>query len=224
MRLYYMTSYDTAAKYIFPEHRMRLSQFDRLNDPFELRSVRLDGRKGREAYKDLLKYWHKKLGIICMGQHWKSPVMWAHYADNHAGVCLGFDVPDEVTRKIKYVPERTILKLDHTLPLHGVSKEMLEELLVTKYVHWEYEQEWRLWAKLADPDPINGEYYLPFGPALALREVIIGARCKHSAMHFDKLLGRVDQTVTIIKARPAFETFEVVTQQTFKPVLIKARP
>jgi hypothetical protein len=224
MRLYYMTSYDTATKYILPEHRMRLSQFDRLNDPFELRSVRLEEKKGREAYKALLKHWHKKLGVICMGQHWRSPVMWAHYADSHKGVCLGFDVPDEATRRIKYAPERIALKLDRSLPLLGINKEILEELLITKYAHWEYEQEWRLWSKLDRPDPINGEYYLPFGPTLMLREIIIGARCKRSATDFEKLLGRVEQSITITKARPAFATFEMVTQQTFKPVLIKPRP
>ena len=46
----------------------------------------------------------RSTGIICMGKHWHSPLMWAHYAGNHTGVCLGFDVPDELAYDIKYVP------------------------------------------------------------------------------------------------------------------------
>ncbi|MYM66243.1 DUF2971 domain-containing protein [Pseudoduganella sp. FT55W] len=224
MRLYYMTSLDTAVEYILPERRLRLAQFEKLNDPFELMSVRLEGPKGRAAYRILRQHWSKRLGIICTGQHWRSPVMWAHYARSHTGVCLGFDVQDDMAKKVTYTQERKAIKLNPKEPYHGLTLETLEELLTTKYSQWAYEEEWRLFSNLDKPDPNNGEYYLPFGSNLALREIIIGARCKRTAADFDKILGPVDKTIRIAKARPAFETFTMVEQQRFKPVFIKPRP
>ena len=53
MRLYYMTSLETAVNYILPERRMRIAQFSGLNDPFELMSVRLDGQVGRQVFRAL---------------------------------------------------------------------------------------------------------------------------------------------------------------------------
>ncbi|MQA37841.1 DUF2971 domain-containing protein [Rugamonas aquatica] len=223
MRVYYMTSYETATQYILPEHRMRLSRFDKLNDPFELHSVRVEGKRGRAELKDIIKDWHNQIGIICTGRHWKSPVMWAHYANSHSGVCLGFDVPDKVAHQVVYAPERPILKLNPKLPLNGITEDILKTMLMTKYAQWSYEEEWRLSYKLTDPDPVNGCYYIPFGEHLTLREIIIGARCKHSAIDFDKPLGSVDQSITIIKARPAFESFTMVQQLKVTPVIIKTR-
>jgi hypothetical protein len=225
MRLYYQTSYETATGFILPERRMRLSRFHRLNDPFELRSVKLEGgRPARRAFNALMQHWDNRLGVICMGKHWRSPVMWAHYANNHSGVCLGFDVPDDKAHPISYVPDRQLLRLNPKLPLGGVTEELLFKMLTTKYEHWRYEEEWRVWSNLDEPDPGNGEFYVDFGPSLELREIIIGARCKRSASDFDRVLGKVDQPIEIIKARAAFETFTMVQQQQFKPVKIMPRP
>jgi hypothetical protein len=217
-----MTKLETAMKYILPERRMRLSRFDALNDPFELMSMRFDGPRGRAAYRILRDHWFNRLGIICMGKHWSSPVMWAHYADNHSGVCLGFDVEDDKAKQMLYQPERLKLPLDLTLPYAGLTTETIERILTTKYSQWSYEEEWRVWSSLEECAP-NGSYYLPFGPSLELKEIIVGARCKKVAADFDMVLGCVDKPIRLIKARPAFETFKMVRQMKFKEVIIKPR-
>jgi hypothetical protein len=223
MRLYYMTKLETATRYILPEKRMRLSRFHRLNDPFELMSLKLDGPNSRKAFKALVDHWGKTFGIICMGRHWKSPLMWAHYADSHQGVCLGFDVPDEMPRRIEYGRERVQYVIDPNKSVGGITEELLIKVLTTKYAEWSYEEEWRLFSKLKQPDPDNGEFYLPFGPELQLREIIVGVRCSAPVGSFRKLIGRVDQSVTIVKARAAFETFSIVRQQKVTPITVNPR-
>ena len=220
MRLYYMTSLETAVNHILPERRMRLSQFARLNDPFELMSFDQGGAEERYVFRMLRDHWEKSLGVICFGKHWKSPVMWAHYARSHTGVCLGFDVPDDKPKQMIYEPERIKWAVDSAKPIRGVDVELLERVVTTKYAQWAYEEEWRIFANLEEADPANGEYYLDFGPTLMLREIIVGAKCASSLGSFRKLVGNVEKSVEIIKARPAFATFTMVRQKKISPIVV----
>jgi hypothetical protein len=220
MRLYYMTQLETAIEHILPERRMRIAQFDQLNDPFELLSAKMGGANERIVFKRLREHWIRTLGVICMGRHWKSPLMWAHYAKSHAGICLGFDVPDDKPKRMNYEPGRLQLLIDTAKPAGGFTLELLEKVLTTKYAQWAYEEEWRLFSNLEERDPVNGHFYVPFGPVLSLREIIVGARCAQPVGSFKKLLGQVKQSVTIIKARPAFESFEIVTQKRVSPITV----
>jgi hypothetical protein len=135
-------------------------------------------------------------------------------------VCLGFDVPDDKPRKMVYEPERIKWAVDLAKPIRGVDVELLERVVTTKYAQWAYEEEWRLFAKLEEPDPKNGECYVNFGPSLTLREIIVGARCQSSVGSFKRLVGNVEKSIEIIKARPAFETFTMVRQKKVSPILV----
>lgn len=220
MRLYHMTSVDVAVDHILPERRMRLGRFDRLNDPFELLGASLNGDDERLIYKKLRKHWEKTLGILCMGKHWESPLMWAHYAKGHTGVCLGFDVPDDLPKEIIYSPQRLQGLLDPTKPIRGLDEGVLNKVLTTKYAQWSYEEEWRLFSRLDEKDEKDGFYYVPFGPNLVLREIIVGARCAQPVKSFRQLVKPVEKSVKIIKARPAFETFTMVRQHRVSPITV----
>lgn len=214
MRLYYMTTFETATKYILKERRMRFGQFDNLNDPFELMSPSMDNPDHRQALSYLRKIVAKTWGVICMGKHWKSPLMWAHYAKNHTGICLGFDMADEdAIQKVAYIADRVSLAMDLNKPLHGITYEDMMSILSTKYSQWSYEEEYRLFGKLDEADQENGHFYLPFGPDMILREVIVGTRCDKPLEWFRHLLTDVYRPVTIIKARPAFGTFTMVRKK-----------
>lgn len=211
MRLYYMTSFETATDYILKERRIRFGQFDNLNDPFELMSPSMDNPDHRLALTYLRKIVAKTWGVICIGKHWKSPLMWAHYAKNHTGICLGFDVANEdAIQKVSYIADRVSLAMDLNEPMPGITYENAMAILSTKYSQWSYEEEYRLFGKLNEAYPANGYYYLPFGPNLILREVIVGARCDKSLEWFRPQLTDVEKPITIIKSRPAFGTFTMV--------------
>lgn len=151
--------------------------------------------------------------------------MWAHYAESHKGVCLGFDILEEdKIRKIVYEPDRLKDLFDVTKPNAGADKETLLKILTTKFKQWEYENEWRVFANLDDYDTKTGLYYVDFGPTVVLREIIVGARCSKPVGDFAKLVkasGKVIKPVTVIKARPDFQTFTITPQKSVKALSVK---
>ena len=93
MLLYYMTTKQWAPV-ILRDRRLKISTIAELNDPFELLGASVGERKMRRALRILHAHWTRELGMICLTDNWHSPVMWAHYAEKHYGVCLGFDVSE----------------------------------------------------------------------------------------------------------------------------------
>ncbi|CAM3626935.1 hypothetical protein [Polynucleobacter brandtiae] len=49
-------------------------------------------------------------GMISFSEDYKSPLLWSHYAEQHAAVCLEFEVPDDMLLKVGYRKDR--FKLD----------------------------------------------------------------------------------------------------------------
>ncbi|WP_316157922.1 DUF2971 domain-containing protein [Cupriavidus sp. BIC8F] len=216
MRLYYMTSERWGSSDLARKH-LKFSRFDDLNDPFELLSAHLGERSARRFYNSLRRAVAERFGVICFSDNWRSPVMWAHYGDKHKGLCLGFDVKEAA--EVKYEPQRLRHKLDQTQTGVRVSAELAKIAMTTKFDEWSYEREWRVFKELTAQHP-DGNYYQEFGDFIQLREVIIGARCKLTAIDISKLVGDVEQSVTVIKARPAFQRFEVTRQVRVKPFVI----
>ncbi|SAL72417.1 hypothetical protein AWB69_08805 [Caballeronia udeis] len=216
MRLYYMTSEHWGASDLACKH-LKFSRFDDLNDPFELLSAHLGERSARHFYNSLRCAVAERFSVICFSDNWRSPVMWAHYGDKHKGLCLGFDVKEAA--EVKYQPQRLKYELDQTQTGVRVSAELAKIAMTTKFDEWSYEREWRVFKELTAQHP-DGNYYQEFGDVIQLREVIIGARCNLTANDISKLVGDVEQSVTVIKARPAFQRFEVTRQVQVKPVVI----
>jgi len=78
--------------------RLKIAQLDDLNDPFELKSVNLcnpahslafDGTETHEGFKAEMA---RRYGVLCFSEDKTDVLQWAHYADRHRGICLGFDV------------------------------------------------------------------------------------------------------------------------------------
>jgi hypothetical protein len=223
MRLYYLTTSDTAVEHILPERRLKLSRFDDLNDPFELLAYAIGEQNMRRAVKAMRSHFASKWGLLCFSDNWKSPVMWAHYAKKHNGVCLGFDVPDgkEPWRSVEYNPKRLQFVLDHTKRLGGLDAKFIEAMCFTKAEEWAYEREYRALAKLEEKDPKTGMYYVDFGPDLLLREVILGYRNTTPVGQMAKAVGRHPFAVTVFKAKPATNEFAMVRNQSIAAISTK---
>ena len=52
-------------------------------------------------------------GLLCFSRHWYSPALWAHYADNHKGMCLGFDIPDDESAQAVQYCDGPLSKEEH---------------------------------------------------------------------------------------------------------------
>jgi len=181
--------------------RIRISEIDQLNDPFELWCVSQEDSKLRPALRKYKKEMSDRFGLICFSKHWHNPLLWSHYADKHRGMCLGFDVIDRSLRPVKYVKERPALKMPP-------SKESADELLFTKYRDWKYEEELRNWFQFDKRE--NGHYFYPFDGSVQLREVIAGPLCTESKDRIKNALTDYAEEVSVTKARLAFKTFRVV--------------
>ena len=228
MRVYYMTSHRIATEYILPEKRLKLSLFDQLNDPFELQPHSLAEQQLRRINRALREEYFGKRGVLCFTSAWHSPVMWAHYAEKHSGICLGFDVPERrglerLIEPIVYAPERLAFLLDSTKDLYGIDATFVLAMLLTKSREWAYEQEYRVIADLKVKDPATGHYYVDFGSELQLREVILGARNTTPVGQVAKLVRGPEFPVSVFKARAALQEFAMVPNRRISPIKIRAR-
>jgi len=87
--------------------------------------------------------WIESIGVLCLTSSWDDLLMWAHYAQNHTGICVGFDSgfdPYSTAQPVCYQEDRALVA-----PLHTVSREqrLVENVLFVKSPHWQYESEWR---------------------------------------------------------------------------------
>src|SRR3954449_3521111 len=89
-------------------------------------------------------------------------------------------------------------------------------MLSTKYLHWQYEQEMRVFTNLQERDRETGLYFAGFSEHLELREVIVGHRSDLRRDELRDAIGDLTTRVKVHKARLAFNTFTVVRQRSEK--------
>ena len=186
------------------KRRLKIARIMELNDPFEFLGVNLKDRKFRKAIRETKQKLSKSKGILCFSKTWKNPVLWSHYADKHKGLCLGFEVDNKLLGKVDYVDTR--------LPVPPqLNDEFMRKLLFTKFKHWEYEQEYRVYVQLEEEE--GGMYFSEFSKELQLKKVIVGDQSSVTRAELADALGNITDNVETFKARAGFQDFEVVRQQ-----------
>jgi hypothetical protein len=138
MRVYHLLSARYALKTL-DEHRIKISTFSDLNDPFELCPFRIDSAEDQEGLARASEQLAAFCGIVCFSPSWHNPVLWSHYGDKHKGIGLGFDVSDNHLIRVNYVRER--------LPRSQRAEDiwtLTQQWFSTKFEHWQYEEEVRL--------------------------------------------------------------------------------
>lgn len=190
--------------------RVKVAEFRDLNDPFELVGVELSDQADRARFKSWRKLAVARFGMLCFSRTWRNPVLWSHYADKHKGLCLGFDVPDGLLQTVRYLRKR----MPFRSLVRGTGEVTVEPgpLFHLKFKDWQYESEVRRVVQLTQASRDGDHYFWPFGGQLALRKVIVGARCGVDADQLKQALGELADTATLIQARPAFKSFGVVIQ------------
>lgn len=210
MRLYHFLNAEYGLLNI-RHRRLKIARISELNDPFEFLGVATKSASLRRRYQQLKDGLNDYMGLVCFSGNWNSPVQWGHYADRHRGLCLGFEVTAQ-THKVTYAAER-LLARPSTMKSEGPAAEThVTEILTTKFEHWSYEDEYRLFPQLQDQDP-SGHYFLEFDDNVALREVIVGHRSAIGRDDIAQSLGPLARKVTTYKARLAFRSFDVVRQK-----------
>ena len=191
------------------ERRLKIARIHELNDPFELLGCDLSDKKQRPALKKMKETLSKDKGLVCFSQSWRNPVQWAHYSNNHKGICLGFEIPEDWLLKVKYQTNRLICQEKPDI-------EFMKKVLSTKFSHWKYEKEYRLFIGLDKTAEEKGLYYTDFSKDLKLKKVIVGCNSELTRRDLKSALGDLQKEVEVFKVRPAFKTFNIVMNRNEK--------
>lgn len=133
------------------------------------------------------------VGVFSLSETSTHPLLWAHYAGGHRGVCVEFNAnigPFPTAQKMSYTDQAPVINR-----LLASSSDLIEKSMLAKGNVWAYEQEWRVIARWHDEDRIqqylaghdvpdsvrafiedqHGSGYYSF-PVEAIRSVILGSR------------------------------------------------
>ena len=203
MRVYKLLSGRHGLK-VLRERRLKITEIGELNDPYELLPFDLSDGRYRPVFDAVKNEIAKTRGLVCFSGGWENPVLWSHYGDCHRGMSLGFEIEEAVARPIHYV--------DKLLPLPPPTKETALALLFTKFAHWRYEGEVRVWASIEERSA--GLFFYPFGEGLRLAEVICGGNCSISCMKVARLLLAGFEGVRLKQVRRAHDAFRMIEDET----------
>lgn len=100
-------------------------------------------------------------GVVCLSSDLESPMMWAHYADNHQGLVLRFDsshMTDQTSGELRCFKAnytRSFPQLPEYLAAlrafnEGDATAFTKLFFCRKSTEWEYEKEWRFFAGKPD--------------------------------------------------------------------------
>jgi len=104
--------------------------------------------------EEQIKEWINSQVVRCFTTNPASPLMWAHYADSHTGVCVGFDLEKLTTKLHEGQPLRHYpIRYSTYPPLSTVTAPLTDsgvlhlarDIMLTKSVDWRYEQEHRVY-------------------------------------------------------------------------------
>lgn len=150
MRVYHFLPQEWAFDDI-QKKRLKISLIEDLNDPFELMGVDTSDPLVYQALLDTRQEIASESGVVCFSRSWSNPVLWSHYADKHKGIVLGFEIPHSsefpVLMEVSYIDVRPKHTCEQFLAWDHLA---MKQLLATKFTHWIYEDEVRLFVTLEE--------------------------------------------------------------------------
>ena len=121
----------------------------------------------------------KSSGVLSLAEQWNSPLMWSHYADEHNGICIEYNITSSVCgapKKVNYEGGRGIL-ISHLINWFFNNSESAKTEIEYKYFYtkanqWQYEKEWRYIHESQGRQP----------PPFQITGIYFGMRCERSVV------------------------------------------
>ncbi|AQR98149.1 DUF2971 domain-containing protein [Clostridium saccharoperbutylacetonicum] len=195
-----------------------MSTRDNLNDPFELKSLYIEEEKIKqynyplEIIQELIKSYREEVLIGCFTTNLANNMpMWAHYANNHKGFCLEYNIhKPKFFFPISYEGERApanVVYMNYiNLATKSYKKTITDEEIkdfklyqslifhstIIKHSSWEYENEYRLLFPKSEANRVvhvnkNGGLIPNSVLGIEIKSIYIGMSCNE--MYKDKLIG-----------------------------------
>lgn len=144
-------------------------------------------------------------GVLSLTELDRHPLMWAHYADAHRGICLEFDTtvapgtnPLAAALKVDYQAEFPVMRF-----FYDSDEQRVNAAALTKSGHWRYEKEWRVVVA-------NSAKQRMQPPPQVLTGVTLGSRMSsNDEAEVRDWIRRLGHPVELRKARPAKDRYAV---------------
>jgi hypothetical protein len=210
--LFKFRSFDQSSIKLLKNRELWFARPDSLNDPFEFSFKpealyagydefnRLDAETKEQVIKSDLDMFNL-MGVCSFSRARKNQLMWAHYADEHKGFCIGFNEVDITSKNssirsidVKYQSElpRTHAAASFHMPDENsikstINSDTLNSIIGTKYTSWKHERERRLVLPLSQalvftPKSVKSIAFglrMPLGHQAELRELLSGTEWSH---------------------------------------------
>ena len=165
-----------------------------------------------ESYEqtiDWIKNYLSSQRVTCFSQSPVEPLMWAHYAEKHNGVCYWFDksVFNEcfTSGEVTYSSSLPKLHLDFGVTKTNEVKRHFADIILTKSQSWAYEKEFRFYIS-------SSESVHNFNTA-ALKFVILGMRSASEVRKAHEIVHRYNQRngteVRVLYANMSSDRYEM---------------
>lgn len=150
----------------YPSFRNDDIHMERVKHVFSTQLEKFDNKWVSE-----LDEFHSSLKVTCFTEDGNNSLMWSHYANNHNGVCLKFDLSKDSNLHNNILPVEYKDELVKVKQLADFSKSLL-----TKLKTWEVEKEWRI---LSEKNRFGFKQE-------ALVEIVFGLRVPDSTINWFK--------------------------------------
>jgi hypothetical protein len=175
MNIYHFTRLNTAIEKILPNMALKFNSIRKTNDPREYYAWSFPSNKESSDSEDLFaqslqtgKEIRENCKILCFNKEisgYKNLMMWAHYGDNHRGICLEIDEEkflktnsETFNSQKHFFYDKIDYRKDEPSPSFSVPTEIktntnkiidkyYKELFFTKSECWQEEQEYRILVK-----------------------------------------------------------------------------
>lgn len=189
--------------------RIKVGRFDALNDPFEMMPYRrFRTLERRQPYNRVFQAVSKKWGLLCFSPNYTDQLLWAHYADSHKGIALGFEIRSDDLFDVKYSPNKIRARIQ-LLKDPGENERQYLNLARVKYEEWIYEKEHRMLVKLEDCDQDEDLFFVRFGQRVDLKRVVLGSRFDHKSQKGRILDLKKKLNFEVIATRPGWEDYKI---------------
>lgn len=136
----------------------------------------------------IMRTTNKNIGVFSLTESNNNELMWAHYANSHAGYVVGFKTDSEFFHRRKNDPKvcgelANVIYSDNapTLYLDAGGMTIPKELFFTKTTKWSYEREWRMIRMLEAADEVvNSNIHLYQVSPESIHSIIFGDKFPES--------------------------------------------
>jgi hypothetical protein len=141
--------------------------------------------KAVQIFDMFMRVTNRYVGVLSLSEDPLNELMWAHYANSHAGFVVGLDSESEFfqpkPKEPKVCGELMNVIYTDTTPVVFVEPKKLDiprEIFFTKTTKWSYEREWRMIKYLEQADEVvtagGKKIHLFAVPKEAVKEVLFG--------------------------------------------------